>query len=177
MNKNDFFLFGKIAKCNRKTGQLTLLADVDDATHYEDVSVIFLNIDGGLVPFFILEIERRSHNSFLAVLEDYNTPEKAQPLVGMQIFLPMNLLQKTDENHFYFHEIIGFMVRDAINGDIGKIEQVLEAPEQDLLQIIHQGKEVLLPVVDKFITKLDRRRKILYINAPEGLIDLYLKES
>lgn len=176
MNKNDFFLFGKIAKCNRKTGQLTLLADVDDASHYENVTLIFLDIDGGLVPFFILELEQRSHNSFLAVLEDYNTPEKAQSLVGLKIFLPLNLLQKNDENHFYFHEIIGFSVKDATKGDIGKINQVLEAPEQDLLRIVYQEKELLIPVHDKFITKLDRRRKILYINAPEGLIDLYLNE-
>lgn len=174
MNKTDFFLFGKITKCNRKTGQLTLVTDVDDATYYENITIVFLDIEGGLVPFFISGFNRRSNDSFLMTLEDYDNPEKAQPLVGMKTYLPINLLKKLDKKQFYFHEIVGYSVIDSQKGDIGKINQVLEAPEQDLLQIFYLGKELLIPINDEFFVKLDRRRKTLFINAPEGLIDLYL---
>lgn len=176
MKKNDFFLFGKITKCNRKTGQLTLVTDVDDVSHYENITIIFLDIEGGLVPFFISGFNRRSNDSFLMTLEDYDNPEKAQPLVGLKAYLPVNMLKKLGKKQFYFHEIVGYSVIDSQKGDIGKIEQILEAPEQDLLQISHLGKELLIPVIDEFIEKLDRRRKILFISAPEGLIELYLNE-
>jgi 16S rRNA processing protein RimM len=176
MNKNDFFLFGKLTKCNRKTGQLTLVTDVDDASYYENIDIIFLDIDGGLVPFILSEFNQRSHDAFLMTLEDYDNPEKAQPLVGTKAYLPVNLLKKLGKKQFYFHEIVGYAVIDSQKGDIGKIVQVLEAPEQDILQISHLGKELLIPVIDEFIEKLDRRRKILFISAPEGLIDLYLNE-
>jgi len=176
MNKIDYFLLGKITKCNRKTGQLTLVTDVDDASGYEDVEVLFLEIDGGLVPFFISDLQQRSRESFVLTLEDYNNPGKAQPLVGLKVFLPISLLKKLVGKQFYFHEIIGYTVNDSQKGNIGKIEQVLEAREQDLLQISYLGKELLIPAVDEFIVKLDRRRKILFIDAPEGLIDLYLNQ-
>ena len=36
------------------------------------------------------------------------------------------------------------------------------------------GVEILIPVIDEVIEKVDREQKTLYITAPKGLIDLYL---
>jgi len=46
---------------------------------------------------------------------------------------------------------------------------------QELLQLDHNGKEILLPISDELILEVDRENKILYISAPEGLIELYLE--
>jgi 16S rRNA processing protein RimM len=35
-------------------------------------------------------------------------------------------------------------------------------------------KEILIPLVDEVILKVDRKKKELHIRAPEGLIDIYL---
>ena len=36
------------------------------------------------------------------------------------------------------------------------------------------GTEVLVPVIDPVIDKVDRKLKTIFITAPNGLIDLYL---
>ena len=51
---------------------------------------------------------------------------------------------------------------------------MIEYPAQPLFQIVKNGVEVLVPVIDEVIQKVDREQKILYISAPKGLIDLYL---
>ena len=43
-----------------------------------------------------------------------------------------------------------------------------------LLIIDFNGKEILLPLFDGLIVNVDRESKQLKVNAPEGLIDLYL---
>ena len=57
---------------------------------------------------------------------------------------------------------------------IGILEQVIEYPAQPLFQIMKNGVEVLIPVIDEVIDKVDRENKTIYINAPNGLIELYL---
>jgi len=56
------------------------------------------------------------------------------------------------------------------------VEQVLENLQQEILQIRFRKKEILIPLVEVIFKKINRRQKKLFINAPDGLIDLYLNE-
>ena len=176
MDKNDFFAFGKITKCNRKTGELTLSFDGGKAGILPELKLLFIEIEGGLVPFFILNLRPKSHESCLVVLEDFNTPEKAERLVGNQVFLSNDQLGEVSDEEFYSTEIIGYEVIDEVHGAIGIIEQVIENTQQEILQIRFGKKEILIPLVDEIFEKINRRQKKLFINAPGGLIDLYLNE-
>ena len=78
-------------------------------------------------------------------------------------------------NKFYYHEVVGFKVIDATKGDIGEIFNVLELPQQAVLEIKNkQEKEILIPITDQIIKTVNRAEKIIEIDAPEGLIDIYL---
>jgi len=43
-----------------------------------------------------------------------------------------------------------------------------------MLQINFGEKEILIPLIDEVIVKVDRKKKEMHIRAPEGLIDIYL---
>ncbi|MCX6266534.1 MAG: ribosome maturation factor RimM, partial [Bacteroidetes bacterium] len=88
--------------------------------------------------------------------------------------LPITELPTLKGNQFYFHEIVGFQVVDQNHGNIGRIEDILELPHQSLFQIRYGEKEILIPIVDDIIQKVDRRKKLLMIEAPSGLIEIYL---
>ena len=80
-------------------------------------------------------------------------------------------------NEFYSDEIVGFKVLDAKHGEIGVLINVMEAPAQDVFEILHaSGKEIMIPVLDNFIEEIDRENKILKLIASEGLIDFYLED-
>jgi len=172
IQKEDFFLLGKITKFNKKTADVTIITDADSPEAYVNSSVLFLEIDGGLAPFFVKELRLKDSTGMMALLEDYETSEKAQKLVGCRVYLPSTQLSELQDDKFYFHDIIGYTVIDEQAGELGTIAQVLEAPKQDLLQVFYRKKEVLIPLVDEFITRVDKRKKQLFMNLPEGLIDL-----
>ena len=64
-------------------------------------------------------------------------------------------------------------VVDKTAGEIGTVKRVNDAPVQPLFEIDSHGKEILVPVVDDFIEKLDKKGRTLYLNLPDGLLNLY----
>jgi len=78
------------------------------------------------------------------------------------------------EDQFYFHEIIGYKVIDLNRGEIGVISAINDTTSQALFEIDFNGKQILIPMNDEFIHKLNKEEKQLVVNTPEGLIDLYL---
>lgn len=147
--------------------------DVDCPANYADLTSAFVELKGSLVPVFF-HIENINGNKAIVSFEDLE-PEQVLKLLGCNLFLPLSLLPKLTGNQFYFHEVKGFRAVDETYGDIGVIRTIIEYPAQPLFQIINNDKEILIPVIDPVIKKVDREHQTIYIAAPEGLIDLYLK--
>ena len=78
---------------------------------------------------------------------------------------------------FYFHEIHNFKVIDRDRGYVGILSCVLETAGQRILKIDYNGEEILVPLHDDFIERLDRQGKTLYLKTPQGLIDLYIQQN
>ena len=172
MEIKDCYCLGRVTKPWGTKGQLVLFLDVDTPEDYLELDSAFVEIKRQLVPYFF-HIDQPNSNKAVATFEEI-TAEQASVLVGHELYLPLDLLPKLDGNKFYFHEVTGFRVMDSVYGDIGTIEQVIEYPAQPLFQIMKNGVEVLIPVIDEVIDKVDRENKTIFITAPNGLIELYL---
>ena len=174
MNKDDFFYLGKVLKTHGNKGQVMVLLDVDDPEEYESLESVYLDLQGERIPFFIGSLELKHNRKAVVKFDDFDTIEDAESLQGLEMYLPVTSLPALKGNQFYFHEIIGYRVVDEHHGDIGIIEDILEMPHQSLFQSRHGEKEILVPVVDDIIRKVDRKKKQVMIEAPEGLIEIYL---
>ena len=174
MNKDDFFYLGKILKTHGNKGQVIVLLDVDDPEDYLALESVYLDLHGERIPFFIGSLELKHNRKAVIQFQDFDSIEDAESLQGLEMYLPITKLPALKGNRFYYHEIIGFAVVDQQYGDIGLVEDILELPHQSLFQIRHGGKEILVPIVDDIILKVDRKKKQLLISAPEGLIEIYL---
>ena len=174
MKKEDCFYLGRVAKTHGLKGEVTIKLEADDPSAYLEMKHFFLEINKVLTPFFVEKITPNGDKFFVQV-QDVKTVEQAQNLVGKAVFLPLEMLPKLSGKQFYYHEIVGFTVADTERGELGAINEVLEYPTQAILQIMHGKKEILIPILDHVIQKVDRDKKILTITAPEGLIDMYLQ--
>ena len=65
-------------------------------------------------------------------------------------------------------------VVDAEAGTIGTAVAINEMPGQHLLEVAREGQEgtVLIPVVDEFLEGVDEQTRCIYVNVPQGLLDL-----
>lgn len=173
MTKEDCFYLGRVAKTHGIKGEITIKLDVDDPSAYHDMKYFLLEINKVLTPFFVEKIVSSS-DKFFVTIQDIRTVEAASALTGKEVFLPLEMLPKLSGKQFYYHEVKGFMVVDAEKGELGPIADVIEYPTQAIIQVFKDKKEILIPILDQVIQKVDRKAKKLYIKAPEGLIDMYL---
>jgi len=174
MRKKDCFYLGKIAKKFSFKGEVLIYLDTDEPELYENMESVFVEFNKDLIPFFI-ENSALHKNDFLRVkFEDIDSEEDADKMIGAEIYLPLNMLPKLDGNKFYFHEVIGFEVEDQRLGFIGEIVSINDTTAQPLFEILFDGKEILIPMIDDFIVEVNRNEKKIILNTPEGLVDLYL---
>ena len=176
MDIDSCYQLGYVIKPHGLKGDVSIFIDADDPQAYRNLESVFIQQDNQLVPFFISKIKISGQKAILN-LEDSNNIETAQILKGSALFLPLTALPELNEHQFYFHEIIGFVVHDESVGKIGPVTTVYDAGPQDLLAIEHKGKEVLVPINDETIKKVDKNKKQIFVNIPDGLLDIYLSDQ
>ncbi|MBR1627616.1 MAG: 16S rRNA processing protein RimM [Bacteroidales bacterium] len=173
MKKEECFYLGKIIKPFGFKGELVLFLDVDDIYAYEDLPYVYIDINKRLIKYDI-DTFRYHGNKVVVTFADVQ-PDESAVLVGKEMYLPLEFLPKLEGNQFYFHEVIGFEVIDKQKGSIGTLKEIIDNTTQPLMSIDCNGKEVLMPLIDEILDKVDRDNEKIYINAPEGLIDIYLE--
>ena len=177
MHIDQTFYLGYISKIIGNIGELAFKLDVDSPSTYQAIDAVLVQImpnDQNLVPYFVQSSKLQGSNILRCKLEGVDDPSDAKAFVGKSLFLPETLLPKLSGDQFYFHEIIDFEVIDEVKGSLGKVDKVLEYPQSNLLSIPVGEKEILIPINDDTIVKLDREGKQLFIKAPEGLIEMYI---
>ena len=174
MKKDDCFYLGKIVKKYSFKGELLAKLDTDEPELYEHLDAIFIDLRGNLVPFFIETSQLHKSDLLRLKFEGVDNETDADALLKTELYLPLNLLPKLEGNKFYYHEVIGFTVKDNHFGEVGIIKAINDSTAQALFEIDRNGIEILIPMNDEFIVEVNRGAKDIMMDLPEGLIDLYL---
>ena len=174
MTIKDCFYLGKIVKKYSFKGELLAKLDTDEPAIYENLDAIFIDLNSTLVPFFVEKSQLHKSNLLRLKFDDINNEEDAEALLKSDLYLPLDLLPKLEGDKFYFHEIINFQLVDENFGYVGIIRGVNDSTAQALFEVDRDGIEILIPINDDFIKKIDRVNKNITVNTPKGLIELYL---
>lgn len=170
----DHYYLGKIFKPHGYQGKVNAWLDVDDPSEYNELQLVFLHINGVLIPYFIDSIQILN-NKAVVQFKDVDSLERAEHISNKEMYLPLSELPELTGNKFYYHEVIGFNIVDKQRGVLGSIHKILDYPNQAVMQVFNQEKEILIPINSHVILFVDRAKKEIQIDAPEGLIDLYLE--
>lgn len=169
MKKEECFFLGYISRKHGYKGEFNI--KLESTPKHKELGHLFIEMNGNLVPFFIDSFRMKKETIALVKLEDINSEEDAQSLIGKEVYLPLEFLDETQQNEL--HTLIGFEVVDATHGNIGKVTNILDNSAQELFQIDNGTQEILIPITEEFIQKIEGNT--LYLQTPEGLIDLYLE--
>ena len=175
MENNQFFYLGKIIKTFGYKGELIFYIEDSYCKSIQKMDFVFVEIKHERIPFFIVSAENNNKNFFSVRLEGIDTVDKAQTLVGCGLYLPLSEKSTPVSTDFEINDLVGYGVSDKKFGKIGKVEQVLELPQQKILQIFYNKKEILIPFNENTVLEINTKRKSIRIQAPEGLIALYLE--
>lgn len=170
IKKEEVFKIGIINKPHGVKGEVSFTFTDDIFDRVEDCDYLVLLLDGILVPFFIEEYRFRSDNVALVKFEGIDSTEKARTLTNVEVYYPVKFMDDQEEisswNYF-----IGFRVEDIHHGCLGTVVDVDDATMNVLFVIENGDEEVLLPAHEEFILDIDRKKKILKVDIPDGLLN------
>lgn len=175
MFENEILCIGTCRKTHGVDGELLISLNSKVSDNIKDLKAIFLIIDGGSVPFCVEKIRGLSNNSFIVKIKDYNTIDEAKELTHSDIYIHVKDSEFIKEKKAAAgNDIDDFLVIDRNKGEIGTVIETVSLKNNPLLKIKNKNKEILIPINSDIVESVDFTEKRVYINAPEGLIDMYM---
>ena len=171
MRQSDCYQLGEVIKTHGLSGEVSIHLDVDFPDEYQNLESVFLEQQGKLVPFFIASIQINNGKG-LVCFEDIDSIEEAKELVKSKLFLPLSALPKLEEGQYYFHDLVGCEVYENTK-TLGVVKEVIDLSGNQLLVIDMDDKEILVPLKDEILLKVDIPNKKISVALPDGLMDIY----
>ncbi len=164
--------YGKVIRTHGIKGEIRIFPYSSGFHNFEYLDRMFFGgVDGEEPVEFTVENKRIHKRSLIIKLEGIDTPEMAENLVGRPVYLDKNYLSETDEDEYYWFDLIGLDVITPKGETVGIVVNIMETSAHDILIVKSGEDEYLVPVNDKFIKKIDIENSEITINPVEGLID------
>jgi 16S rRNA processing protein RimM len=171
---NNYFSIGKLVATFGLQGELILRHSLGKRSTLKGVEALFLEErKNSFIPYFLQKAGAKDHEHIYVKLEGIDSKEAAQKLTQLSVYLDeADFKQQTASSAPL--SLLGFTVQDEQHGELGVIEEVIEMPLQVLAKVTIRGKEALLPLNEQSLVKVDKKKQTVYLQLPEGLLDIYL---
>ncbi|MCH5715426.1 ribosome maturation factor RimM [Niabella hibiscisoli] len=169
----NYISIGKIAGTHGLKGEVVLKHALGQRTALKDLKTLFIkDKTGSYLPWFLETAKIKSETETFVKLESLDTVEGARSIVQKEVWLAAADFEKHAAKNSVI-SFIGYIISD--NGkELGQIEEIIEQPHQVLCRLNVEGKEVLIPLHEETLQKVDAKAKIVYVSLPDGLLDIYL---
>jgi 16S rRNA processing protein RimM len=171
MAYNNKILLGRIIKVNGYKGAVTVKLEKIFCENIPQMEWVFLEIEGRPVPFFISSSEYSGADIIKIGFEGYDSIEKVSEFTGCRVFLTTGIPDKNQPDDI--QNLIGYEV--IMYGDryLGSVTEVIQNPGQLLLNVSSpEKKNILIPFHEHFIISLDKKKKIIVMDIPDGLTEI-----
>ena len=162
---------GKVLRSQGKNGELRLRFYQNSAIEFSGLDRLSIGKEGEAREFRVESLLPRgkAHHVKLAGVDSLASADR---LVGLDVFVPEDMLRPAEEGHYYIFQLIGCLVLTLEGERIGPVVDVLSAGAADSLVVERKGKEVLIPFHTSICSGVDVARREIRINPPAGLLDL-----
>lgn len=169
---SQYFKIGKLAASFGLKGELVLRHNLGKKTSLKGLETIFLEErKDDFMPYFISATNIKNETELYIKLEGVDSKERARKLTPKEVWIT-----ETDFKKFAAKSapisLLGFHLISN-EEDLGEIIEVIEQPHQIVCVIILDGKEALVPVHEESLDKIDQKNREIYVNLPDGLLDIY----
>ena len=160
-------LLGRITKVSGYEGAVAVKLEKIFTENIPYMESVFLEMEGRPVPFFISDSEYSGADILKLEFDSYTT-EKIGEFIGCRVFLTAE--PKTGRKKKVSLSFIGYKVYIGENEFLGEITELIPINDQWLINVKSvEKKEILIPFHEDFIVKIDKRKKFIVMDLPDGL--------
>jgi len=167
--KQEFLLIGKIGRPFSFKGYVRVYPETDFPERLFETEFIHIKIDDNYKKYKVEKVKDHT-KSILMKFEGIDSESEAQKLTNLYIEIPLEDAWPLEEDSYYIHDLIGMDIYDEKEQYFGKCTNVLQLTSNDVLVVDHEGAEVLLPIIDQVIKKVDLGSKRVDVKILKGLL-------
>ena len=165
-------------KTHGYAGEMKLVVYEDYSGDVERAGFLFVGSSpSAALPY---EVVRLRGADWIIALDGVGSREAAASLRGRNVFLKRDDVSTTtlttspedDATKSEFDRFLGFAMIDTENGEIGPIRKVEAFPHQSMATVTRGERAILVPMNHDLIKGVDFTKRIVFVQLPEGLVDL-----
>jgi 16S rRNA processing protein RimM len=169
MNPTQFFEIGKIVKSCGLKGRMKAVSYLESNDKLQDLNELYISYGNDTKGPFRLKGIRSRGKSFFLEIEGVESFQSAKALIGCQVLIPADKLEKLPEGEYYWRDMIGLKVVTEGGHILGVIDSIFPTGSNDVYVCSGGEREILLPGTADVIRKIDIDRGMMVVRLLEGL--------
>ncbi|RUM89152.1 MAG: 16S rRNA processing protein RimM [Thermodesulfatator sp.] len=171
MAEDRFIKIGKILRPVGLGGQVLLKVFSQLETVSVPGSFFIRSPSGRYEEFFISRLVQKDEKQAVCSLKWVNSRERAERLAKCHVYQKFSRLPRPEEDEYYWFELKGMEVVGSEGTYLGRIHSVMETGASDILVVRNKDREILVPMVDQVIKKIEKKKKRCVVELPPGLAE------
>src|SRR6266496_1825177 len=169
----EYFKIGKLVAAHGVKGELVLKHELGKKTSLKGLKTIFIEEKrNSFLPWFVESTKIKNEQEVFLKLEGVATREAAIKLTQREAWFMETDLKKFSAKSSPIN-LLGYTITNE-GKTIGEILEVIEQAHQMLCRIEIHKKEVLIPLNEDTLQKIDHKKREVIVSLPEGLLEIYL---
>jgi len=170
-SRDNYLIIGAVTKGHGLRGEVRiqpLFRDMDVLASLPALRIIYSD---GRADVLQLRSFRIQGLKILVSFEGIHDRTGADLLKGATLAVNRSDLPVLEEGDYYLGDLVGYRVVTDSGEVIGVVQDVWGLPANDVLQVMADDKEVLIPVIDDVVAAIDPDAREIRITPMEGLLD------
>lgn len=164
LNGNDIVVLGRLADPYGIRGWLRLYPFGDDPLDWAEMPVWWIAREGEAWREVGLKGLKVHGDGVVVLLDGIADRTDAEAMKGVLVGAPRDALPATDEDEFYWGDLIGLEVVNAADEKLGKVAGLIETGANDVLRVVGaEGAERLLPFVSAVVLAVDKEAGLIRV--------------
>ena len=168
-----FRSIGKIVSAFGLKGEMIALHSLGKKIAVAKIKVIYLEQQKDeLLPYFVEAARKKGEDELYIKLEGIDSKEAVSKYLRKEVWMREEEVQ----SHTQKDNPIGWVGYRVVDQgrDLGAVLEIIEQPHQVLCRLEIDSKEVLIPINEQTLDKIDHKTRTLLLSLPDGLLEVYL---
>ena len=162
---------GTIVSKHGYKGDIKISVSSNNLDTFPDLKYLFIDLDGCLIPFKIDNVRSFSKNVLIVKLKEIMSEDEVNDIIHKNIYVDSTEMAYNIDSGFFYNDLINFdVITDSKK--IGRIENINSKLPQPVFEIMYDSRIVLIPIHEDFIRKIDKVNNIIYLDFPDGLLEI-----
>jgi 16S rRNA processing protein RimM len=163
----------RVAKARGVRGEVAAELLTDFPERFAGLEELIAVFPGGARRRLSLEGQWLHGRRVVLKFRGFDSPEEAAALAGCELAVPESEAVELEEGEFYDWQLEGCRVETVGGREVGTVREVLHTGGEAPVLVIRdeRERENLVPLAESICVEIDVARKLIRVDAPEGLLE------